>query len=46
MKYKIHAILILASALSFTGCASYKGGAVQFRDATQFGNSRQSATRL
>ena len=43
MKNKIHAILILASALSFTGCASYKGGAVQFREATQFVNSQQSA---
>ena len=43
MKHKIHAILILATALSFTGCASYKGGAVQYRDATEFGNAQQSA---
>jgi hypothetical protein len=43
MKYKIHSILILAGALSFFGCASYKGGVVQFRDANQFGNSQQSS---
>lgn len=42
MKNKLHVISILAIALSLTGCASYKGGAVQVRDATQFVNSQQS----
>jgi hypothetical protein len=40
MKYPIKIQLALGSALLFTGCASYKGGAVDYRTATQFGNTQ------
>ncbi len=43
MQTRFLAALTLISALCFAGCASYKGGAVQLRDASQFANAQKSA---
>jgi len=43
MKYPIQILFTLISALLFSGCASYKGGAVDYRTATQFANTQSVA---